>query len=312
LDSIFSQTYRDFEVIALDDASTDNSVEILREYETNGKIRLVVNERNSGTPFAQWKRGLTMAKGEYTWIAESDDYASPYLLEKLVAAMAANPQVGLVYAQSMMVDEVGHQLGKYNYVPKRLNPKRWESDFVNDGKDEVACFLFVTCVIPNASAVLSKTSLMIAASERADKMRLTGDWWTYVEILMRADVAFVAEPLNFFRMHSGSVRSTTKRFAVCAEFLRVRAHICSKVNVKASERRKAIKHEFGSVWAYLDSAAASTDPEWLSKVMIDAKAIHWSAVPRLGYLKFKRQAKRIPFFAEFVRWCRGGKRIKQA
>jgi hypothetical protein len=113
--------------------------------------------------------------------------------------------------------------------------------------DEVARYLFMQNMIPNASAVLAKTSLMVAASEQADKLRLTGDWWTYVEVLMRGDIAFVAEPLNHFRMHPASVRSSTKRFSACAEALRVRAHICSKISVESAERQRAIKHEFGSV-----------------------------------------------------------------
>jgi glycosyltransferase involved in cell wall biosynthesis len=309
LDTVLSQTYQDFEVIALDDASPDNSVEILRRYEATGKVRLVLNERNSGTPFAQWKRGLALAKGEYTWIAESDDFASPFLLEKLVAAVSANHRVGLAYCQSYLVDETDKILRKYDYIPTHLDPKRWEVDFVNNGADEVARYLFLQNMIPNASAVLAKTSLLISACEHADKLRLTGDWWTYVEVLMQGDIAFIAEPLNHFRMHSASVRSSTKKFAACAEALRVRAHICSKIPVESTERQRAIKHEFQWVWSYLDSWTDTTDPQWIRGIMKSAKAIHWSAVPRLWMLKIKRLIKRIPFLTAFVRRLRRAKEV---
>jgi len=308
LDSIFAQTYQNYEVIALDDASPDDSVEILREYEASGKLRLVVNEKNSGTTFAQWKKGLTMAKGEYTWIAESDDFASPFLLEKLVAAMEANPSVGLAYAQSMMVDENGANMYKYCWAPERFNPKRWDSDFVNKGVDEVARYLFALCLIPNASAVLTKTALLKPACQDADKYRLTGDWRTYVEVLMHSDIAFIAEPLNYFRTHANTVRSNAKQFATCAEMLQVRAHICARVRVAASERELAVKSEFRTVQTYIDTPGAVTDPEWIKGVMKSARAIHWSAMPRLWSMKIRRQAMRIPFLTRIVRFC---KRVKR-
>lgn len=76
MDSIYQQTYQNIEVILLDDFSSDNSVEILKQYAKKypHKTRLVVNEQNSGRVFRQWNKGLALAKGELIWIAESDDY----------------------------------------------------------------------------------------------------------------------------------------------------------------------------------------------------------------------------------------------
>ena len=77
LNSIFNQTFQDYEVILLDDASTDNSVEILNRYAANPKVsHFIVNQENSGSPFKQWKRGIDLARGEFVWIAESDDYSN--------------------------------------------------------------------------------------------------------------------------------------------------------------------------------------------------------------------------------------------
>ena len=82
LDSIFNQTNQDFEVIILDDASSDNSLSILNKYKDHPKVsHFIVNEVNSGSPFKQWKTGLALAKGEYIWIAESDDFCDLNFLE---------------------------------------------------------------------------------------------------------------------------------------------------------------------------------------------------------------------------------------
>src|SRR6266851_10178053 len=87
IDSILSQTYQDFELILLDDSSTDNSREILDSYRDNPKVRIEFNAKNSGSPFKQWNKGVGLAHGKYVWIAESDDYADEHLLEKLASRL---------------------------------------------------------------------------------------------------------------------------------------------------------------------------------------------------------------------------------
>ena len=67
LDTVFNQTYQNFEVIILDDKSTDNSLEIINQYKDNPHLsQIVVNEQNSGSPFKQWDKGIKLAKGELT------------------------------------------------------------------------------------------------------------------------------------------------------------------------------------------------------------------------------------------------------
>ena len=84
LDSIFNQTCTNFEVILLDDLSTDNSIEILNSYNDSRISHRFYNKENSGSPFRQWKKGLEAAKGELVWIAESDDWADVSFLEKMI------------------------------------------------------------------------------------------------------------------------------------------------------------------------------------------------------------------------------------
>src|SRR6516225_7688773 len=83
VDSIVDQTYQDFELILLDDCSTDGSREVLQSYADDPRVRIEFNDENTGTPFKQWNRGVRMARGRYIWIAESDDYAGPRFLERM-------------------------------------------------------------------------------------------------------------------------------------------------------------------------------------------------------------------------------------
>ena len=136
LDSIYQQTYQDFEVILLDDCSTDDSVKILKSYaETMPNTIFVPNKSNSGSVFRQWHKGVDLSKGKYIWIAESDDFASPHFLQKLVGAMDKNARVGLVYSQSWLVDIQGNVLGNANCWTNDLDAYRWSSNFINSGRE---------------------------------------------------------------------------------------------------------------------------------------------------------------------------------
>src|SRR5208282_2627995 len=93
VESILQQTFRDFELILLDDCSTDDSRSILSEYADDPRVRIEFNEKNSGSTFKQWNKGVRLARGEYVWIAESDDYAGERFLERLVDVLQKESDV---------------------------------------------------------------------------------------------------------------------------------------------------------------------------------------------------------------------------
>ena len=82
----------DLELIILDDASTDNSKEIIERYRRQERVtHIIYNEVNSGSAFRQWRTGISLAKGDWVWIAESDDYCSSAFLETLLTGMEGQP-----------------------------------------------------------------------------------------------------------------------------------------------------------------------------------------------------------------------------
>ena len=100
VESVLRQTFHDFEVILLDDCSTDDSRSLLSSYADDPRVRIEFNEVNSGSPFKQWNKGVRLARGEYVWIAESDDYADERMLERLAAVLEAEPKVAFAYCGS--------------------------------------------------------------------------------------------------------------------------------------------------------------------------------------------------------------------
>ena len=143
---------RDFELLFLDDASPDDSRDVFARYASDPRVRAIFNEQNSGSTFKQWNLGLREAKGDYVWIAESDDYADESLLGELVASLDANPSVGLAYCESQSVDQDGTVLCPALTRFASPDRRRWESDFVNDGRDECTRYLVHGNYIVNASA----------------------------------------------------------------------------------------------------------------------------------------------------------------
>ena len=103
--SVLCQTYRDYEVIILDDCSTDSSVEIIERYRNHPKVsQIIINSENSGSTFKQWNKGVKLAKGEYIWFAESDDYAELTFLEELVPVLEQNSNVGIAKCKTQTID----------------------------------------------------------------------------------------------------------------------------------------------------------------------------------------------------------------
>ncbi|MFN3961816.1 MAG: glycosyltransferase family 2 protein, partial [Fimbriimonadaceae bacterium] len=99
-DSIQAQTYRDFEVIALDDGSTDGTREWLTAHATGARIEF--NPQNLGT-YATLNRGLELAEGEFIAVFNDDDVWGPEKLRRQVEALDNNPRVGLVHTSGWFI-----------------------------------------------------------------------------------------------------------------------------------------------------------------------------------------------------------------
>lgn len=212
LDTVFDQTFQDFEVILLDDASTDGSQAILETYTNHPKVtHLIINSYNSGSPFKQWKKGIELAKGEYIWIAESDDYCNLQFLERLLNEM--NTNIGICYSQTIDVDENGKQLLNRAEYTKEYEPNIWLNDFKMEGAEFVEKYLSKKNVIPNASAVVFKRALLDKSvfSQTLLNMKMCGDWYFWTMIMGKIQVAFVADPLNYFRNHAAISRKHKNR-----------------------------------------------------------------------------------------------------
>lgn len=207
IESVLHQDYSMLEIILLDDCSQDDSILIMNEYANDHRIRAIVpNEKNSGSTFIQWKKGIAMARGKYIWIAESDDMASPTFLSSLVAAMQqAEQKTGaepvLTFCASQWIDAEGKPIENHVY-------QHWTKNFTMDGDTFVRHYLLGYCFICNASAVLMRKDAAMNVSDRCANYKSSGDRQFWIEMAEQGDVCFHAQKLNFFRQHSHKVSNS--------------------------------------------------------------------------------------------------------
>jgi len=216
IDSITGQSYPIYELIILDDASTDASLETLQAIQKNLPIdsQIIINKHNSGSVSAQWAKGLAAAKGDLIWIAEADDNAESNFIEEVAKAFN-DPKVGLSYCESKQVDTDGRQIAdNYVYYTRQISAG-FLSDYCHDGSEEIARALAIKNTIPNVSAVLFRATSLKRALDNclADMLTLkvAGDWRLYLEILKYNWISHIKQPLNIHRRHVESVTGVLQK-----------------------------------------------------------------------------------------------------
>ena len=107
LESVLNQTFHDYEIIVIDDGSTDNTQEILKKFE--GKI-ISLRQDNQGISNTR-NRGINESHGVYITFLDSDDFWAPDKLEEQVKILDAYPKVGIVYARMPIINERGEKIG---------------------------------------------------------------------------------------------------------------------------------------------------------------------------------------------------------
>ena len=249
IDSILSQTYPIFEIIILDDCSTDESMQIINEYERKFPllIKVIKNEINSGCVFKQWSKGIQLAKGDYIWIAEADDLSEAAFLENIMDKIMLDDSIVMGYTQSRIIDENGNNIGNdYLFYTKEID-NIWENDYISDGKEEIEKRLSIKNTIPNVSSVIFKNINLSDKINILENYGVAGDWRFYIDLLKDGGkIAFISNSLNIHRRHTNSVTKTLNAKKHYDEICDVQEYIFSITNkvdyfYKAKEYRKVVK-----------------------------------------------------------------------
>lgn len=239
IDSILAQTMGDFELVILDDASTDDSRTVIAAYVADPRVRIELNTANTGNPFLQWQKGLDLTTHDMVWIAESDDFAEPDFLETMVAALDRHPAAALAVCES---DAVGPDDAflRALQTPWPAGGAEREIDGRAYGRDH----MYPWNSIPNVSAVLFRRRAFAVDGVPAVEMRLCGDWMSYCRMLMAHSIVRVPRLLNHFREHGSSVRRRSRAAAFLREAMAVQAYLREQLGLSGDASRSEIRRFF--------------------------------------------------------------------
>lgn len=256
VESILQQSYKDFELIIVDDCSTDNSQDILRRYEQHPQVQLHLLEKNTGSYVRASNYGARFAKGQYLLFAQCDDYSDPTQVSELVRVLEENPGVGVAFSKSQLVDGEGNILTDDFQGREHAFREKCVTDTLIL-KKEMRRFLYYACVIPNLSAAMIRRELYTPPCTLSEKYIMAADWAMWLNLSQKTDFYYIAKPLNYFRQHGTTIRSQTKLKVQVEEIFALFYDFAKENNLSFLEKFK-LRTFVGSIWFwyYLDSPKA--------------------------------------------------------
>lgn len=241
IESVLNQTFQDFELILLDDCSSDDSREVMETYSNDPHVSHVVyNKENSGSAFRQWSKGIGLAKGEWLWVAESDDWAERTFLEEMLIAVKDEPHCVL-----------GSSIPCYVFPDgKTWHKNVHEGNMVFRGGDFARRGLVESNSLSNVSALLMRCDVMRQIDFSAvENMRLCGDWLLYAMLCSKGNVVECGKVLSYFRQHGNNTSAEAEKNGLSLiEGVKVLDYLTHTFDVPS----KTYSRQWGRTWAKLE------------------------------------------------------------
>ena len=199
IDSVLNQTYKDFEIIVIDDGSRDNTPKILKEY--GDKIRWKSQEHKGQA--SALNEGINMAKGKYIAYLDADDVFLPERLEIEVKYLDAHPDVGLVYSDFYKIDKNGKI--------RRIIKSRPQDNFV------LLQINYITRI-----AVMHRRECLNEVGLFDESITGDDDWDMWIRISEKFKMGYIDKPLAKYRIHGGNISLTRPRRLDRGRYMKMR------------------------------------------------------------------------------------------
>ncbi len=230
MDSLLAQTYPNIEIVALDDGSTDDTVDILRRYAAkHPRMQVIVNETNLGY-IRNFDKGCGISTGGYIALCDQDDYWDLAKISKMVAAIGHYP---LIYCDSFVCDENLNRTGKK--ISDKVNCRQWNSCL----QQAIYCRIYGHATLMTRS-FYEKAHPFITV--------IPHDWWLSFTATIHGGITFLNEPLNYYRQHAanlfgavGGKKSQSRKEMERDEKLQIRARIQAFYNYCPADHVKEKK-----------------------------------------------------------------------
>lgn len=189
VESILAQSYRDFEILIMDDCSPDDTPEVAQSF-ADPRVRHIRNDPNLGH-LRNYNRGIELARGRYLWLISADDkLRRPYVLDRFVAAMETNPGASYVFCPAMKFNDEG------------------ETVVYGAHGDEDRVFQRPAFLRTLAAGNSVSAPAAMARKEYYDRiggfpldLPFAGDWYIWASFALNGDVVYLHEPMVNYRVH---------------------------------------------------------------------------------------------------------------
>lgn len=223
IESVLKQSYKDFEIIIVDDGSKDNTDKILKTYSSNNFIKMIF-QKNQGPSTAR-NRGINESSGEYIAFLDSDDIWLPDKLEKQIKVMENDPLIGLVYSDTYFFDS------------EKIWPKT-SFRFQIPGKGSVFNTLFVENFIPLLTVIIRRTC-MDANNLFNSEFEPAEDYDLWLRVSQKMKIAYVNEPLAKYRVHPKQASSKAEK--MLSNLIRMKENIIEDGTVREKLSDEALE-----------------------------------------------------------------------
>jgi glycosyltransferase involved in cell wall biosynthesis len=211
LDSVVAQTFLDFEILIVDDGSTDNTIDIIREYMIrDSRIKLFCNEKNLGL-VGNWNRCIELAQGEWIKFVFQDDTLEPTCLEKmLVATQLGKP---IIYCHRNFIFEAGTDEAIKEFYLTHASVQNSLSDTIEISAQqytELALKNIGVNFVGEPTSVMLHRSVFIQFGSFNPHLIMICDFEFYTRIAIHTGIVQISEALANFRVHGTAASAVSK------------------------------------------------------------------------------------------------------
>ena len=204
IDSVLNQTFQDFELIIWDDASNDDSWQIIRSY-NDSRIKAFQNPRNQGPVFGVNKAILEIATGEYIAIHHSDDVWELSKLEKQLDFLEVNQNIGAVFSSAQVIDQRGIPLTDESHFYYSIFKQ------ANRSRHEWLRYFFLTSNALCHPSLLIRKQCYLDCGVYRDMLAQMPDFDMWIRLCAKYDIHIMEERLLKFRILDGEMNTSGNR-----------------------------------------------------------------------------------------------------
>ncbi|MCH9626111.1 MAG: hypothetical protein S4CHLAM123_13030 [Chlamydiales bacterium] len=256
IESVLTQDFSDFELLVLDDASTDTSLEMIKPYLADPRVHLIPHAKNRGV-IALLNEGLQKAQGKYFHGLSADDFYLPYFLSQSIEQLEKYPEVGISLCNERWFFDESSIFHSRKYIPAVSSPIHYTPQHLPSLFKQTHLYL-------GGRSCIAKTNLLKKYGGFDPKLLASCDWYALTTIGLKTGIVYIPQELVCWREVSTSFSSTTLKHKT--QRVAMYAHLLQKIDQLDPLLKKRFKQagELGCVLKYAPLELLKRPSYWSS------------------------------------------------